>query len=304
MMDDLGVLLPYILPGVAAAVLGFLLLSLSGNARFEARFNNLTDSSPKAERKGLGTGLLAMLQDLGTWLLPRNESRRSELAARFARAGLYGRTVVPLFLAAKTILSIVLPLPVLAYSVRHGFNVITVGLMAAAVAAGYLLPSLWLDKRTAWHANELRRGLPDALDMLVLCVEGGLTLMAAVSRVARELGVVHPVLAIEILTVHREIMLGRTTGDALDNFARRCDLEEVRSLALVVQQADRYGSSVAQALRLHSEAFRLERRHQAEEKAQRAAVTILFPTLLCIFPAVFTVLLGPAATQLARLFGK
>ena len=138
----------------------------------------------------------------------------------------------------------------------------------------------------------------------VICLEGGLSLPGAVLRVANELGTAHPDLAAELLIVQREVQMGRTTGDALRQFAERCDIEEIRNLAAVINQSERFGASLIKALRVHAETLRGKRLQYAEEMAHKAAIKILFPTLLCIFPGIFLIILGPAAIQLAETFSR
>ena len=119
---------------------------------------------------------------------------------------------------------------------------------------------------------------------------------------ASELQSAHPVLARELSIVQRQMQLGRTAGEALRQFANRADLEEIRSLASVIIQAEKFGASLTKALRVHADALRQKRMFSAEEMAQKAAVKILFPTILCIFPGIFIVLLGPAAIQIREMF--
>jgi tight adherence protein C len=157
-----------------------------------------------------------------------------------------------------------------------------------------VLPGFWLDARKRGRQTSIRRALPDALDIIVVCVEAGLSVAAAMSRVARELRTAHPLLAMELSIVEREIQLGASSGTAIRRFADRFDLEELRTLASVIQQAERFGSSIAQALRVSAETLRQKRFQAAEEKAQKASVKLLFPTLFFIFPTLFVVLIGPA----------
>jgi tight adherence protein C len=138
----------------------------------------------------------------------------------------------------------------------------------------------------------------------VLCVEGGISLTAALQHVTLELHRAHPGLAGEMEVVQHEMLLGKTAGEAVQKFGERCDLEEVRTLASVLLQNERYGVSVARALRIHADGMRQQRRQRAEEQAQKAAVKILFPTLLCIFPAIFLVVLGPAAFRILAVFAR
>jgi len=162
-------------------------------------------------------------------------------------------------------------------------------------------PSFWLDRRKKARQMAFRRALPDALDVLVICLEGGLSLMAAFKRVAGELRTAHPPLAAELLIVEREVQLGRQTGEAMRQFGERADLEEVRNLASVITQSERFGASLVKALRVHAETLREKRLQHAEEMAQKAATKILFPTLIFIFPGVFIVILGPAVIRIMEL---
>jgi tight adherence protein C len=174
---------------------------------------------------------------------------------------------------------------------------------AAGAAVGYLIPGLWLSVAGQKRRRILRKGMPDALDLLVLCMDGGLSLNAAMQMVIEELDA-HPELSTELGIVHREIQMGLPTGQALRKFADRCDLADVRDLASIILQAEKLGASISQTLRNFADSYRLERHQKAEETAQKAAVKVLFPTLLCIFPAMFIVLMGPAAFQLTKLFHR
>jgi len=166
-------------------------------------------------------------------------------------------------------------------------------------AIGMIGPSFWLDQKKKARQTSFRRGLPDALDVIVICVEGGLSLVGALRRVAGDLETVHPVLATELQLVQREVQIGMTVGEALKRFADRGDMEEIRSLASIVIQSERFGSGLAKALRIHSETVRQRRQQKAEEMAQKAGTKVLFPTLLFIFPAIFVVILGPAIIQIS-----
>ena len=174
----------------------------------------------------------------------------------------------------------------------------------AGGAIGMLAPSFWLSAKVRKRQQLLRNALADALDMLVLCFEGGVSTNAAMQRVTDELQIAHPLLAVEMNIVQREMQLGLSAGEALRKFGDRCGLSDVRDLALALLQSECYGSSMTKTLRSYVEAARLERQQQVEEVAQKAAVKILFPTLLCIFPAIFVVVLGPAAFQMAKLFTR
>jgi tight adherence protein C len=282
-------------------------------ARFEgdrrravARLRELAPGERQPERASMSEIVLATLPRVGQLLVQAEGGLDGRLRTRLKQAGFYAPQAVPIFVAAQLLLALALPL--MTVPPLCGFGVVTqrYALMLGVTAAGVgvLIPGLWVDSRRNKRQANFRRTLPDALDMLVLCVEGGLSLTAAMQRVTSELQSAHPLLAAEMNIVQREMQLGRSAGEALYQFGERCDLEEVRNLASVLLQSERYGASVVKALRIHADTARTERQQRAEEMAQKSAVKILFPTLLCIFPATFIVVLGPAAYQIADLFGK
>jgi tight adherence protein C len=242
------------------------------------------------------------LPRMGTALLPEDEDQRTRLRTRLIQAGLYRREALIVFLGVKLILIVGPALLGLAAGVL-GLIQLSSGLMLGAILGigGVIVPGLWLDKRKATRQTAFRRALPDALDVLVICLEGGLSLPGALRRMASELRSAHPLLANELNIVQREVQLGRSTGEALRQFGERTDLEELRSLASVILQSERFGASLVKAMRTHAETLRYKRLQYAEEMAQKAATKILFPTLIFIFPGVFIVILGPAAFHLLNI---
>jgi len=229
-----------------------------------------------------------------------------KLRLRLRQAG-YHEVHWPLaFLGAKCALFVLLP--ILAVAVSYTTSIVSANLAmtlaGAAALVGLLAPEAWLAAACRKRRRQLRDALPDALDMLVLCLEGGISLTGAVTRVTSELRSAHPILASEMEVLQREIQMGMTAGEAMQKFGERCDLDEMKVLASVLIQSERYGASVAKPLRIHADTSRQTRLQAAEEAAQKAAVKILFPTLLCIFPAIFIVILGPAAYQIANLFSQ
>jgi tight adherence protein C len=167
---------------------------------------------------------------------------------------------------------------------------------------GMIGPSFWLDSRKAGRQTSFRRALPDALDVLVICLEGGASLASALRRVATELRTAHPLLATELNIVQREVQLGRSVGDAVRQFAARVDLEELRSLAAVIMQSEKFGASLVKALRVHAETLRTRRVLAAEEMAQKAVVKMLFPMVFFIMPALFIAVLGPTGILIMEMF--
>lgn len=246
--------------------------------------------------------LVSGLPTLGNPLLPRQEKDRQQLSAHLQRAGLNYAQAPLVLLGVKAFLMLLGPgVGLVALALDQSFLVsLVAGLTASAL--GMVAPGLWLDYRVRRRQTLLRRSLPDALDMLVLCLEGGLSLNGALQRLRGELQTVHPELTAELNVVEREVMMGVSAGEALRKLGERADLEELRSLASVLLQSERYGASVVKAMRVYADTLRNERQQRAEEQAQKAAVKILFPTLLCIFPAIFVVILGPAAYQIQAVF--
>jgi tight adherence protein C len=165
-----------------------------------------------------------------------------------------------------------------------------------------IAPSFWLDHMKKKRQTAFRRSLPDALDVLVICLEGGLSLAAALRRIAVELRSAHPALAAELNIIQREVQMGRSEGEALREFASRADLEEIRSLAAVILQAERFGAGLVRSLRVHADTLRLKRLQHAEEMAGKASTKMLFPTVFCILPGIFIVILGPAAIHILEVF--
>jgi tight adherence protein C len=173
---------------------------------------------------------------------------------------------------------------------------------AMAGCGGYLLPGYWLSRCKQRRQRAINRSLPDFLDLIISCVEAGLSFEASIQRVTADLAFAHPLLGQEMLKVQREIDLGATPDRALQSLAERTDSEIVRNLATICHQARKYGTRLSTALKVHADILRDERENLAEEAAQKAAVKILFPTLLCLFPAIFVVLAGPAAIQISEHF--
>jgi tight adherence protein C len=274
-------------------------------ARLDVRLDELASGGlPRVEDSPVTQFARSTLPKMGSALVPADDEERTFLKTRLIHAGLYGRQAMPIFLGVKLLLMVA---PALA-----GLALSTVGLVPFTPAVlgggclgilGMIGPSFWLDWTKRKRQANFRRALPDALDVLVICLEGGLSLPASLKRVANELRTAHSLLAQELNIAQREIQLGRTAGESLQQMGIRSDLEEVRSLASVITQAEKFGASLVKSLRVHADTLRLKRQQRAEEMAQKAAVKILFPTLMFIFPAIFVVILGPAAFQIWEVLG-
>jgi tight adherence protein C len=165
---------------------------------------------------------------------------------------------------------------------------------------GYLLPDIFLTWRMNVRQRQLQRGLPDGLDLLVICVESGLGLDQALMKVTQEVRITHPELSDELQLVNLEMRIGKTRIDALRELARRTGLEDIKSLVAMLVQTDRFGTSVAQSLRVFSDDLRIKRRQRAEEMSAKTSVKMVFPLVFFIFPALLAVILGPAVLTLLR----
>ncbi len=299
LMASSGVLLVYTLVGAKRTRLDTRLEDL-GEQGSEDRTGYVAARSAQANPFTETT-----LPRLGTALMPSDEEERTVLRTRLIHAGLYGRQTLAIFLGAKLLLIVTPALAglMLALSglVRTEYAVLGGGCFGIA---GMIGPGFWLDRRKSKRQTSLRRALPDALDLLVICLEGGLSLPASLRRVGTELRTAHPLLARELTIVEREVQLGSSPGQSLHKMGVRTDLEEIRSMASVITQAERFGASLVKSLRVHAEALRTKRQQYAEEMAGKAAVKVLFPTLLFIFPAIFVVILGPAVFQIVEQLGN
>ncbi len=292
--------------GTSLLVLGVFALLNRDHLRMRARVRRLSDTGAPGPSAGEWLrDLLSHVPILGTRLLAAGGANQVGLRTRFVLAGIYSPQAPSLFLSVKVLLmclGVVLALGAGLAQLLWPSRALFAALVLAGL--GMILPGLWLDMRVARWQGLLRRGLPDAMDMLVLCLEGGASLVAAFQNITAELRSAHPELGGEMEIVQHEMLLGSTAGEALQKFGNRCGLEEVRTLASVLLQNERYGVSIAKALRIHADVMRQQRQQRAEEQAQKAAVKILFPTLLCIFPAIFIVILGPAAFRIMSIFAQ
>jgi tight adherence protein C len=180
----------------------------------------------------------------------------------------------------------------------YQWNVYMIPAIAAVV--GYLFPEMFLNWRVSARQHRLRRGLPDGLDLLVICVESGLGLDQALMKVAQELRITHHELSEELQLVNLEMRIGKTRIEALRELARRTGLEDIKSLVAMLVQTDRFGTSVAQSLRVFSDDLRIKRRQRAEEMSAKTTVKMVPPLVFFIFPALMVVILGPAVITLLR----
>jgi len=173
---------------------------------------------------------------------------------------------------------------------------------------GFYLPNLWIQIRISSRREKVQKGLPDALDLMVVCVEAGLGLDAAINRVGEEMKLSNKVLSEEFKILNLELRAGKQRRDALRDLASRTDLEDLNSLTTMLIQTEKFGTSIGQALRVHADSMRTKRYQKAEEIAQKMPVKLIFPLILFIFPSLLIVILGPAFISIMRtlmpIFGR
>ena len=178
------------------------------------------------------------------------------------------------------------------------------GILAVALGVGWLLPAVYVSSRKESRMSRLLIAFPDALDLMVVCVESGLALPQAIERVAEEMAVSQPDLAMELALVNAEVRAGVPSTEALKHLAERTGLEDIRGLVSLLAQSIRFGTSVGTTLRIYAEEFRDRRTQLAEEKAAKVGTKLVFPLIFCLWPSFFLVAIGPAIISVFKVFGK
>ena len=271
--------------------------------------SNLTlpeeDIQPLGISGDSGNFITNLLITIGIKFKPGKSANNDEIKLKFLRAGLRGKNVPSVFWGIKILLALTLPLAFLIVIVVLFETFISKNILVAAVILsllGLIIPDFWLRMKTASRRRKIIRGFPDALDLLVVCMEAGTGLDAAIRRVGEELTLVHGELSDEFKNLNLEMRAGKKRTAALKNLAERTDVDDVRSLVTMLIQTDRFGTSVAQALRVYSESFRTTRYQKAEEVAAKISTKLIFPLIFFIFPSFFVVAIGPAIIQIYRIF--
>ncbi|MBM3812171.1 MAG: type II secretion system F family protein [Acidimicrobiia bacterium] len=241
-----------------------------------------------------------LVKKLGT-ILPVNPKDATVVQRRMIRAGIKNPNAMKFFYGSKVLLGIGLPL-LMSLAVAGSTADPSNKLMAvlASVAMGFFLPNEYVNLKAKKRQKEIRRGLPNALDLLVVCVESGLGLDQAVVQVAKDLDQAHPEISEEFAMVNYELKAGKRRIDALRNLAERTNVDDLKKLVAVLIQADRFGTGVAQSLRAHSDFMRVQARQIAEEKAAKLGVKLVFPIFFCIMPSLFVVTVGPMVVKIMR----
>lgn len=231
-----------------------------------------------------------------------NSAGEDSIRDGLSEAGYRSPNAVAVFLGAKVALAVLLPVVFFALMSARGnpFGGQKLAFALALGVLGFYLPTLWLWDKSNKRKLEIQHALPDSLDLMVVCVEAGLGLDAAMVKVAQEVNLSSPELSSELRMVNQEMRAGAARIDALRNLARRTGVQDIQSLVAVLVQADRLGTSIASALRSQSDSLRIRRRQRAEEQAHKTGVKLVFPLVLCIFPGLLVILLAPAMLRVIK----
>jgi len=233
-----------------------------------------------------------------TSLVPRSPKEMTRLRRRFVRAGYYTLTPIALYTTGQVVFTLLFALAPMLYAAPTRVWPV----MALAGLMGFQVPGFILQRQITKRQKLIRNGLPDALDLLIVCLEAGSALDQAILKTSEELTVAHPALAEELKLVITETRAGKPRLEAFRNFADRTGVDDVRALVAMLIQTDRFGTSVGQALRTHAETSRTKRRQRAEERAAKIGVKLVFPLVFLLFPALFVVTLGPSVILFIRIF--
>lgn len=283
---------------VTVFVVALVMLTQLTPRLLQARLQLLGEDTPETlEEPDWVRRVIELTGPIAKLSLPSEGWEKSQLRIRFMNAGYRSGAAPVLFFAVKTLLTFALPglLALYAAIVGTDFKPNTfLALLVGLAALGYFLPNIFLGRRIAHRKREIFESFPDAIDLITVCVEAGLGLDAALARVGEEMHMKSPILGEELHLVNLELRAGSSRERALRNLALRTGVEEIDSLVAMLVQSDRFGTSVAESLRVHADSLRTKRRLRAEEAAAKIAVKLLFPLIFFIFPSMLLVLLGPA----------
>ncbi|MFY9852387.1 MAG: type II secretion system F family protein [Terracidiphilus sp.] len=232
-------------------------------------------------------------------VLPKSEAEVSVVTSRLQRAGYRDESAIKIFYGSKVLVPILFCLLAL---VTGLFRLSPIFVIILCLGLGFLLPDFWLGRRIKTRQSKIRRGLPDVLDLLVICIEAGLSLDQATARSSVELKQAQPELCDELSIVVLEQRAGRPRGDAWKHLAERTGVDCVRNLVSMLVQAEAFGTSVAKTLRIHSDTLRTQRVQAVEEAAAKTTIKLIFPLVFFIFPSLFVVVLGPAVISIIESF--
>jgi tight adherence protein C len=247
-----------------------------------------------------GAAFRDLVKRLGS-VLPTSPRNVTVMERRMIRAGFRAPGAVKTFYGAKLVLAVLVPVLAMLVAAQAGVSKDNLGMVfVGGLAVGFMGPNEFIRMRAKRRQKQIRRGLPNALDLLVVCVESGLGLDQAIMQTAKELQKAHPEICQEFAQVNYELRAGERRAQALRNLAGRNSVDELKKLVAVLIQADRFGTGIAQTLRLHSDYMRVQVRQAAEEKAAKLGVKLVFPIFFCILPALFVVTVGPVMVRIVR----
>ena len=266
------------------------------HAHARRRLVQLTETRSAGEPSAAKTASRQMVQLLKALRLRLGIVSNENLSKRFATAGIRKPDSVELFLTIRILLP---ALGIIAGTFLHKNMFLAIIILAAA---GYLGPDVWLGRKIKKRRHRIHLSMPDAVDLMVICVDAGLGLDQAMLRVGQELAVSHPEINQEFLQINREQRAGRPRIEAWQGMAERTEVPDIQNFVSMLVQTERFGTPIARALNAFSDGMRLQRKQAAEEKAAKTSVKLLFPLVLFIFPCIFIVLLGPAAITIVKGF--
>jgi tight adherence protein C len=303
MSHELELLLTFAaLFGAVALSAGFMAsFALNKTAPGRRRLRTLSGEAPSLVKTSttLAPSTTAMVQRLAS-VLPKSPKEMSRVQKRMVQAGYHGLGPAVVFTACECVLPVALGGA--AFFFVHGAMKLVMTVFGAMV--GYVTPGLVLRRLIATRQKVIQNGLPDALDLFIVCLEAGSSLDQAILKTSQDLDVPYPPLAEELRMITTEMRAGKPRIEAFKNFASRTGVDDVRALVNMLVQADRFGTSVALALRTHADTSRTKRRQRAEERAQKIGVKLVFPLVLCLFPAFYVVTLGPAVIKFIQFFAE
>jgi tight adherence protein C len=291
------VLLPLLAFVFGTGIVGAIAFALTPSraSAIESRIDELTLSRDE-EQKPRFQSLLGALRRLGE-KAPKSPKEMGTLRLRLVQSGYRGDEALTVFFGIRVAFALLL-FALFATSIVRRPNI---GLALGAFGLGYILPGMVLARMAKRRAHRIRLSLADALDLLVVSVEAGLGLDQAMTRVGSELAFAYPELSDELRLINLELRAGKPRAEALRNLADRTGVDDLSSLVTMLIQTDKFGTSVAQSLRVYSETLRTKRRQRAEEAAAKTGVKMVFPLVTCIFPAIWVVTIGPAAIRFVKV---
>ena len=290
--------------GLAAATVAVLAMGLQDPVR--RRLAVIKRGGDWSRGEAPQNGLQLLLEQVGQRFVSQDAGQAPGTRMLLLHAGFRSASAVQVYWATRVLLPLLLLVGSLLVLPLVTTVSVTSGLLAAdmAVGLGWLAPALYVERRKNARQTRLRGAFPDALDLMVVCVESGLALPQAIERVAEEMAVSQVELAEELATVNAEIRAGIPSATALANLAERTGLEDMRGLVSLLAQSIRFGTSVADTLRIYAEEFRDRRTQAAEEQAAKIGTKLVFPLIFCLWPSFFLVAIGPAMIGVLKAFGR